>query len=103
MAKGKFIEFLIRVFKDSFDRLLDEGGDGVEKLLEDGYAKEPGLTTELIPVLYKYWDTIVENYVARTKTKVDDKIVLEVKQAVERFAAAHDITLPNVDEGQPGD
>lgn len=104
MAKKNLIEFLLRVFSDSFQKLLDEGGEGIEKLLEDGYAKQPELTTELLPVLYKYWDTIVETYVTtKTKTKIDDKVVLEVKQAIERFAAAHSITLPNVDEGQTGD
>ena len=92
--KGKLIEFLIKVFGDSFDRLLDEGGEGVEKLLEEGFVKEPDLTTELIPVLYKYWDKIVMTYAAKTKTKIDDKVVLEVKQAVERFAATHSIPLP---------
>lgn len=101
--KGKFIEFLLRVFADSFERLLDEGGDGVEKLLEEGFEKEPDLTTQLLPLLYRYWDTLVENYVAKTKTKIDDKVVLEVKQAIERFAATHTIVIPNVDEGQPGD
>lgn len=101
--KGKLIEFLLRVFASSFDKLLDEGGNGVEQLLDEGYQKEPVLTTELIPLLYKYWDTLVEDYVQKTKTPIDDKVVLEVKQAIERFAAKNNIVLPNADEGQIGD
>ena len=100
---AKFIEFILKLFAGSFQTLLDGGGAYVESLLNDGYEKEPALTRELIPVLYKYWDTLVENYAARTKGKTDDKIVLEIKQAIERFAAAHGIELPNADAGQPGD
>lgn len=71
----------------------------IQKSIDDD---EDGSTGDLVKTanvaLYPVTDTVLENWAAKTKTKIDDKTVQELKELQEELAYDGGYELPNIDE-----
>jgi hypothetical protein len=94
----KVIAFFAGLFAIGEATILNEGGDLLEKSLDDYASKHPNECNQLVAGLYPFIDVAVENAAAKTKTKYDDDAVAEIKKELEAFASKHGFTLPNLDQ-----
>lgn len=76
---------------------IEELGAFGQKALENYYAKNPKACAAMVAGLYPFVDTIVEDLTKKTDTPYDDKVVAEIKQELEEFAALKGFTLTNLD------
>lgn len=53
--------------------------------------------------LYPVVDTVLEDAALKSRTKVDDKTVNELKEIIEQVAFDNEWDLPNLDEGTEND
>lgn len=87
---------------------LQYGKEGAKTAIQNAIDEdEDQSTAEMIRLanisLYPVVDTVLENYAARTKTKIDDKTVGQMKQLQEELASDGGYDLPDLDKGMPGD
>lgn len=77
----------------------DEAKLAIQKAIDED---EDGSTAEMVKTanvsLYPVIDTVIENHAAKTKTKIDDKTVAELKALQEELAEDGGYELPNIDE-----
>lgn len=73
------------------------------EILEKLRASDPVAHKTVVTALYGPVDVQLENLAKKSRTKIDDAVVLGIKGAVEFSADAGEITLQNLDEGQPND
>lgn len=86
--------FLIGFFANPAIAIADEA---FEKFLENFYTKKPKAAVAFASALYIGIDVFAEEYVATTKTDIDDKLVAEFKKDLVEFAAKHNFELVNLD------
>jgi hypothetical protein len=87
---------------------LQYGKTGAKTAIQKAIAEDTDTSTaDLVKTanvaLYPVTDTVFENWAAKSKTKIDDKAVGEIKELQEELADEGGYTLPNLDEGQAGD
>lgn len=80
-----------------------QGKAAFVNLLQDMHDAHPTEYKQALVGLYPVIDVQLEDYVKSTPSKVDDRVVADLKAALEESAAANSITLPNLDEGKPND
>src|SRR5574339_994921 len=86
------------------DKLLDEGGQALEKALEAFREKKPEIADALVVNLYMLITTVGKDVVVKTENPYDDHAVAEVLAEVKEYAERHGITLPEIDkEEKPND
>jgi len=78
--------------------LLNEGGQAIEKMLEDFRAKNQEAADGLVVGLYMLITTVGKDVVAKTTNTYDDHAVDEVLSEVKEYAARHSITLPEINK-----
>lgn len=71
---------------------IEEGGEVVDKALDDFYEKNPEGCTALVKAVWAFVP-FLQNMTAKTATPLDDKAVAEIKQELEEFAVQYNITL----------
>lgn len=74
------------------------GKEEILKAIQKWYDKDPKTVTRIIESAYPVIDIEVENYVEKTKSKVDNRIVASLKEICEIVAENNDFELPNLDK-----
>lgn len=87
---------------------LQYGKEGAKTAIQKAIAEDTdSSTSDLVKTanvaLYPVTDTVFENWATKSKTKIDDKAVAEVKELQEELADEGGYQLPNLDEGTTED
>lgn len=82
---------------------LQYGKEGAKSAIQKAIAEDiDGSTSDLVKTanvaLYPVTDTVFENFAAKSKTKIDDKAIAQIKQLQEELAEEGGYELPNIDE-----
>lgn len=82
---------------------LQYGKEGAKTAIQNAIAEDTdGSTGDLVKTanvsLYPVTDTVLENWAAKSKTKLDDKAIGQMKQLQEELAEEGGYELPNLDE-----
>lgn len=85
------------VLKFAAGQAIDSVIDLLDEWLEKFYAQKPKTCAALVSGFYIGIDGFLEDLVAKTKTDIDDKAVAALKAEIEKFAAAHNIELIDLD------
>lgn len=70
----------------------------IHDLLEKFYEKSPKACVATVSGLYLALDSVAEEIVAKTETKLDDNQVAMAKEELEAFAAEKGFILTNIDQ-----
>src|SRR5688572_27391224 len=81
---------------------LQYGKEGAKTAIQKAIAEDTdGSTGDLVKTanvaLYPVTDTVLENWAEKTKTKIDDKTVAQLKELQEELAFDGSYELPNID------
>lgn len=87
MILPMFLKYGKEETKAALQKAMDEDEDGSTAVM----IKTANVS------LYPAVDTVIENYAAKTKTKIDDKAVDELKALQEELAVEGGYELPNLD------
>lgn len=79
------------------------GKSGAKSAIQKAIAEDDDTSTaDMIKLantsLYPVVDTVLENHAMKTKTKIDDKTVAELKSLQEELASDGGYELPNLDD-----
>lgn len=74
-----------------------KGKQALVELLQKLHDTDVVSYTQLVTGVYPLIDLQLENYTKKSKTQIDDRVVNDLKAAVEESAAANGVTLPNLD------
>lgn len=74
-----------------------KGKQALVELLQKLHDTDVVSYTQLVTGVYPLIDLQLENYTKKSKTQIDDKIVNDLKGAVEESAAVNSVVLPNLD------
>jgi hypothetical protein len=100
MAKFNFGHFILNSLASALQPAVAETfSDILEKLR----ASNPENHKLVVTSLYGPVDVHLENLAKKSKTKIDDSVVLGLKEAIEFSADQGGVVLDNIDAGQPGD
>lgn len=82
---------------------LQYGKEGAKTAIQKAIDEDlDGSTSDLVKTanvaLYPVTDTVLENWAVKSKTKIDDKTVAQLKQLQEELAEDGGYELPNIDE-----
>lgn len=78
--------------------ILNEGGQALEKMLEQFRLKHQEAADGLVISLYMLVTTVGEDVVKNTTNEYDDHALAEVKAELVEYAAKHSITLPEINK-----
>lgn len=71
--------------------------EALQKAIDEG-EKQKEMIRLGMTSLYPVVDTVLEDAALKSKTKVDDKVVTELKEIIEETSANNGWELPNLDE-----
>lgn len=69
------------------DQGIEVGGEYLDKVLHTLYDKKPKTTAIGVIFLESLVTEVLEDFAAKSKTKIDDKLIAEIKEELAAFAA----------------
>lgn len=91
-----FLKNYVLVFVEK--PIIDQEKVFIHELLDKFYTKSPKACTATVAGLYLALDSVAEEIVAKTETKLDDNQVAMAKAELEAFAAEKGFILTNLDQ-----
>lgn len=90
---------MANIFLTAAISILESAGtEEVLKAMQNWHDKKPGIIDRIVQESYPVIDVEIENYVKETKSKVDDRVVKDLKELCETFAENNDLELQNLDK-----
>lgn len=106
MKEKKPSGFQMFLLELALPMILNYGKDAavqaLQKAIDEGEKQKEMIRLASVS-LYPVVDTVLEDAALRSKTKVDDKTVAQLKQIIEEIAENNEWDLPNLDEGTEHD